>query len=418
MRKIVMVMAVCLAWYSAATGQPPEKREKKLPVTLSRKDNADEPVNPKKSFPEITYTKLPDCTAADAAWVVEIEVVEGGKAKTHSITANDEKNPKEALIPILGQDGTFTGKVGRLEAMVVLYLSVFDVRGKGTLRFALADSKDFLTKQKAGKATNARKLSNWLEIPIQIDGPAGLEARIQAAAKGGKRNGRDQPDNQKQNPVASGELLQFVCAKDEAWRMGQIPLFEEVYDPTTKATRSASVSDAQRAELTTRIESKDPWASKLLLGIEQTPLYLRIACRPQDQPLITDVIAKFGEPDRKQNVYPERASSPAQAWHYYGMARLGVSPEGRIFSVQLDSPHWRSLCEEIDMAAAVAAYKKAAAKPPMKDLDPEIKAASQLRLAKTLQKSNPATAKLRLEQIVKDFPNTEAANEAKLLLAE
>ena len=229
--------------------------------------------------------------------------------------------------------------------------------------------------------------------------------------------------------------------------MGEIPLFEEVYDPTTKATQSASVSDgmttiairvvqpttkatrpvfrasvsdAQRAELTTRIKSQDPWASKLLLGIEQTPLYLRIACRPQDRLLITDVIAKFGEPDRKQNVYAERDSSPAQAWHFYGMVRLGVSQEGRIFSVQLDSPHWRSHCEEMDVAAAVTAYKKAAAKPkpPMKDVDPDIKAANQLRLAKTLQKSNAATAKLRLEQIVKDFPNTEAANEAKLLLAE
>lgn len=228
MRKIVMIMAVCVAWNSAASGQPLAKQEKKLPVALNLKDKAGEPENPKKSFPEITYTKLPDCTAADAAWMVEIELVEDGKAMTHSILAYDEKNPKEALIPIPGQDGTFTGKVGRLEAMVVLYLSVFDVRGRGTLRFALADSKDFLTKQKAGKATKARKLSNWLEIPIQIDGPAGLEARIQAAAKGGRTTKNGEPGNEKQNPFAPGELLQFVCAKDEAWSMGEIPLSEEV----------------------------------------------------------------------------------------------------------------------------------------------------------------------------------------------
>ena len=420
MRKLMMVMAVCLAWYSEAPGQPAGKPEKKFPITLTLKDKVGEPMNPRKSFPEITYTKLPDGTAADAAWVVEIELVEDGKVKTHSITVFDEKNPKEALIRIPGQDGTFTGKDGKLETMVMRYLAVFDVRGTGTLRFALADSKDFITKQKTGKAINARKLSNWLEIPIQIDGPAGLEAQIQEAVKGGKKGRKDPLNNAQNNQVVPGELLQFVCAKDEAWRMGQISLFEEVYNPRKKTTRSAAVTEAQQAELNTRIKSNDPWASKLLLAIEHTNLYLRITCREQDQLLITDVLDKFGEPDRKQNVYAERATSLEAAWHYYGMIRLGVSKQGRIFSVQVDSPHWRSLCEEIDVDAAAAVQKKTALKPKpaKKDVDPEVTAAIQLRLAKTLQKSSPAAAKLRLEQIVKDWPNTEAAKEAKLLFDE
>lgn len=60
--------------------------------------------------------------------------------------------------------------------------------------------------------------------------------------------------------------------------------------------------------------------------------------------------------------------------------------------------------------------KKTDQKPKRSPTDPEKKAASKLRLAKLLLKKNKSKGKSWLQEIVKDFPETEAAKEAKDLL--
>ena len=145
----------------------PQKDKDRLPITLSLKDKASNPFNLKQAAPEIVYAKSPDCTATDAAWLVEIDVLENGKEKTYTITAGHE-DKKQVLVPLPEREGSFTGKVGSWQQRVELFLAFSDAStasGEGTLRFTLIDSEDFLTKPDPGKA---RKLAKWLEIPIQL----------------------------------------------------------------------------------------------------------------------------------------------------------------------------------------------------------------------------------------------------------
>lgn len=162
---------------------------------------------------------------------------------------------------------------------------------------------------------------------------------------------KSKADNVQQRKVSPVELLEFVCAKNEAWHMDQLALFEQIQDLRTRRTFSASVPESEQAELSSRMQSEDPWPLKLLAGVEHTPLYLRIVCRYEDQPQIKDVIDKFGEPDQKQKDTIGGRQTPQQGeWCYYGPVRLGVYQEGRILSVQVDSPNWRTLCEKASQA--------------------------------------------------------------------
>lgn len=149
----------CLA---ASTAEPKKDEVDKFPITLSLKAKLTEPVNPKKAVPEITYKKSADFTAKEVAWIVEVDTMEDGKAVTYTITQGDKKL---AAVPLPKETGFFTGKEGNWQSTVELFLSFSKAKGKGTMRIALIDLKEFQAKEKAAEA---RKLSKWLEIPIQI----------------------------------------------------------------------------------------------------------------------------------------------------------------------------------------------------------------------------------------------------------
>jgi hypothetical protein len=153
------LLVVCLA----ASDQQLKKNESdKFPITLSLKKKLIGSVNPKKGVPDISYKKAAEFTAKKASWIVEIDVMEDGKAVTYTITQGDKKL---AVISLPKETGSFTGKEGKWQSTVELFLSFSNAKGKGTMRMALIDLKEFQTKEKAAEA---RKLSKWLEIPIHI----------------------------------------------------------------------------------------------------------------------------------------------------------------------------------------------------------------------------------------------------------
>lgn len=148
---------------AAKEAKKPKKDEPAKPqVTLTLKEKLTNPIDPKKGVPEISYRKTADFTAKEAAWVVELEVTEDGKAVKYTLTEADKKL---AVIPLAGETGSFTGKEGNWQSGVQLALAFSKAKGKGTLRFALLDLKEFQTKD---KVTEVGKLSPWLEIPIQF----------------------------------------------------------------------------------------------------------------------------------------------------------------------------------------------------------------------------------------------------------
>jgi hypothetical protein len=156
-------LALIVLFSPALADQLKAKDNSKLPITLSLKDNLDHAINPTKEVPDIQYKKNSKLSIKEVTWIVEINVNENGKAVTYTITQGDKKL---AAIDIDKEIGSFSGKDGKWQSAVSLTLSFSKAKGKGIMRIALIDFKEYQTKD---KKADARKISNWLEIPIQID---------------------------------------------------------------------------------------------------------------------------------------------------------------------------------------------------------------------------------------------------------
>lgn len=213
--------------------------------------------------------------------------------------------------------------------------------------------------------------------------------------------GADEPKKAEKKNVSARELLEFVCKNNKAWTMKDFPLYEVWSDPKTRAEISVSVPEKLHKQLNALATSGQPWAATLPRMAALTPLYVRVSRQAEDPPTAKDVVAKFGEPDKKVG-----------AWHVYGTVRLQVSPKGFIHTVQVDGEKWKKLTDDLEARAAAPAAAKA---DPAKDK--ETRADAYLKYAKKLlDKGEAAKAKGRLEEIVKDFAGTKAAVEAKALL--
>ena len=132
------------------------------PITLSLTDKLTVPVNPLKTAPRITYQKSPGVKAKEASWIAQVDVIEDGKQVTYTITQGDEKL---RVISIPDEAGSFSGEKGNWESTVRLFLQFSKARGRGKLRIALTDVNEIRPNE---NEADVRRLSNWLEIPIQI----------------------------------------------------------------------------------------------------------------------------------------------------------------------------------------------------------------------------------------------------------
>lgn len=230
-----------------------------------------------------------------------------------------------------------------------------------------------------------------------------LLAAVTAAAladKGGKKG--DVQEARKEVDV--GVLLWNVLKTEEAWSMKSLPLYESSASVGGRTRAAPSVTERQQKRLNDLLATRTKWANTLVEMAKVTPLYVRVTCRPADQPPVKEVEERFGAPDRKRG-----------GWHYYGPVRLGVSDKGLIHTVQVDSPGWKRFCEEGEaMEAAAPTKAKAEA-----DKDKEDRAASYVKFARKLaEKGEVEKAKARLREVVKDHAGTKAAAEAKTLLGE
>jgi hypothetical protein len=131
-----------------------------FPVTLSLKDHAALPADPRKTVPELVYEKGNGLLLSEARWLAVLWVLENGEKREKTITW---ENGQET-IPIPGEKGLITAQHGNWQRAISMYFLFASPKGSGTMKIALFDPAKF--DQQTSAKTGAGQISNWLAIPI------------------------------------------------------------------------------------------------------------------------------------------------------------------------------------------------------------------------------------------------------------
>jgi hypothetical protein len=131
----------------------------RFPIQLQLRSKLSGPINNSGENVEIAYRKAQGSNIKNAGWMAEVEIAtEDGQMDIFTVIPR-KKEPGSIRIP--SQTGIFS--MSNWNEWVTAGFDINAVKGKGILRFALIDDNQYLTGKDAGEA---RRISNWLEIPF------------------------------------------------------------------------------------------------------------------------------------------------------------------------------------------------------------------------------------------------------------